>query len=227
MITFLCHFISLGRVNPDLSITLSEGVVVGVDISNGIHYTAVGLTPTLYLIGYYNGTGSIELRTGPLSVMTVVIEDGAPVLGATSVLENKIAAFNLASDRVDDNSAIFTFADVSTNFGISSVLVSIDSVTGIANFGSSVVFSSGRTLSLVQTYLTMDLDVIVISRPTTSASNPSPVKFLVVYSDISNNGILTTAIGSVPPPLLSYSSDIFYFRSVVPRSCLKFLQIFY
>jgi hypothetical protein len=44
------------------------------------------------------------------------------------------------------------------------------------------------------------LDVIVISRPTTSGSNPSPVKFLVVYSDISNNGILTTAIGSVFPP---------------------------
>jgi hypothetical protein len=195
----------------DLSITLSDEVLVGYNLGFGVYQTLVGLTPSLYLIGYYNGTSASwdEPQIGPLSVITVTIDEAdgtTPVVGSTSTLANTLAAFNLASARVDDTSALITFADVSTDFGISTILVSIDPTTGQANFGSSVLFSSGRALSIVQTYLLMDLDVVVISNPSTTGANPSPVKFLVMYSDISNSGILTTSVGSVVffSPLLSH-----------------------
>lgn len=192
------HFIYLiGVVDiNDLSISLSDEVLVGLDLGYGIHQTLIGLSSSLYLIGYYNGTGT-PVQTGPLSVATVTVQGNIPVLGVTSTMDGKSVAFNLASDRVDNTSAIITFADVTTNFGITSVLVSIDPSTGAANFGSSVLFSSGRTLSIVQSYLIMDLDVVVISRPSNVGNNPELVKFLVLYSDISNGGILTTSIGSV------------------------------
>jgi hypothetical protein len=196
-----------GLVNPnDLSITLSDEVLACDNIGYGIYQTLVGLSSDLYLIGYYNGTSTSwdEPQTGPLSVITVTIDGtGSPVVGSTATLANTIAAFNLASARVDNSSALITFADVSTDFGVTTILVSIDPTSGQANFGSSVLFSSGRTLSIVQSYLIMDLDVVVISTPSSVGANPSPVKFLVIYSDISNKGILTTSVGSVLPPSLS------------------------
>jgi len=197
-----------GVVNPsDLSITLSNEVVAGLNIGYALHHSITGLTATRYLIGYYNGTiESSGTESGPLSVMAVsvngqipgeIIANGQVNIISTSTLENTFVAFNIASDRIDNSSAIFTFADVSTNFGLTSIIVSIDS-NSLVTFGSSISFSSGRTLSLVQTYLLMDLDVVVISNSQSpSLSNPSPVKFLILYSDISNGGALTTTAGMI------------------------------
>lgn len=197
----------LGVVNPDdLTITLSDEIVVGTNIGYGIHHTVIGLNMNTFLIGFYNGTVFPDTQSGPISVIVgsitgilpdETIANGQVNLGETVKLDNKIAAFNIASSRVDNTSAIFTFADVSTDFGITTILVTIDS-KGLPTFGSSLSFSSGRTLSLVQTYLIMDLDVAVISTPSTiGKTNPNSIKFSVLYSDITNNGILTTSTGMV------------------------------
>lgn len=198
--------IIIGVVNPsDLTITLSDEVTVVENKDYALHHTITGLTSTTYLIGFYDGSGSSD-QTGPISAILATITDsvngetvvhGQVTLGAAVVLDSKIAAFNIASDRVDNSSAIFTFADVTADFSLTTILVAIDS-TGLPSFGSAVSFSSGRTLSLVQTYLIMDLDVAVISRPSkVGKSNPNSVKFSILYSDITNDGILTTASGMV------------------------------
>lgn len=190
-----------------LTITLSSAVAVGDNIQYGVQQTVVGLSSSSFLIGYFNGTSqSAEgVRYGPLSMTLVGVvgsqEGETSATGTVTIIQTAnittAVAFTITGDKVDSSSALFSYVDVEGNYGVSTILVSISSADSSIQFGSKLSFSTAPSLSYVMGYSIMDLDIIVLPVEDSTSSNPTPVQFVVLYSDISNQGRLTLTAGLV------------------------------
>lgn len=173
----------------------------------------VGIGSSHYILAYYLA-GEMNNRTadpsaevnagGPLLAQLVKFtsEDNTIELVGTPVeYLSSSPAYYLSAANIDDETAVLVFADRSINYGILSVLVAVDSVYGVLQFGSSLELSTGQALGAGSSAV-MDLDVTAIP-PSDSVScggvNAACTKnsFAVLYSDATNDGLMTVVTGKV------------------------------
>ncbi|CAE7652962.1 unnamed protein product, partial [Symbiodinium microadriaticum] len=203
-----------GTVDTDtLAITLSDEVVVADNSAYAVTFTLVGLSEDRFMIAYYNGTttSSDGVQYGPLTVLSGRVEAGQVSVGLQdeqmATLPNNIA-FRVAGTRVSDTSAIIVFGEMSTNYGVTAVMASVED-RGEGGVSSEVVVlgsvhrvSSGGSFAGIQQGVLMDLDVeavgaLAVGEALGDDVNGAAVKFAVLYSDFSNSAKMTLSVGMI------------------------------
>lgn len=176
-------------------------------------HEVVGINPSQYILAHYLA-GDMTNRTADPSAE---VHAGGPLLSQLVEFtseDNSIAlvgepveylysspAYYLNSARIDDSSAVLVFADRSINYGLLSVLISVDSVYGVLQFGSSLELSTGQALGAGSSAV-MDLDIVAIPPASdgkcgSASSSCTKSSFTVLYSDATNNGMMTLISGKV------------------------------
>lgn len=207
----------------DLKITLTPSVQYAMNTNYSVVHDVVGIGSSKYIISYYYA-GLLTNRTADPSAK---VNPGGPLLTQLAQYDandNTVALINepveylssspayyLSSATIDDVTAVLVFADRSLNYGILSVLVSIDSVYGVLEFGSSLALSSGQALGAGSSAV-MDLDVVAVPPAADSScrgtSKPcSRNSFTVLYSDATNSGEVTVISAKVCLKLICTASS--------------------
>lgn len=199
-----------GQVDSEtLEITLSESALV-VSESLYIIDTAVGLTDTSYFIMYYNQSITSSSTpgfnvTGPLTTVLASFDIGGNIIISTPVvLENSKVSSYLSAVRISDNSAVVSFADAQADYGIRSVVVSLQASLGANQdrkdykifYGSSLLVTTGQSLTTLPSGLIMEIDSTTIFTDYSNGhgSGTGGASLAVLFSDILNDGAMTTAI---------------------------------
>lgn len=211
--TYLCFHFELGTVDDSLKITLSPSVQYAINFNYTLVHDIVGISATQYILSYYY-SGVMTNRTadpsakvnegGPLNAQLMnydAVADVVSVLGEPVEYLSSSPAYYLSSAAIDASTAVLVFADRSINYGILSVLVSVDAVYGVLEFGSSLVLSRGQALGAGSSAI-MDLDVVAVppSQSSSCGGSKKPCtrnSFMVLYSDATNDGKVTVVSGKV------------------------------
>lgn len=198
----------------ELTITLSDPVEFGNNKDESITFTIVGLSDMDYAVLYFNTSYADQVvpYSGPLTVVYVVVS-GAPAAAvvevrSTSIWTASALVYNFRGTRMNNDTLIAVYTDANNNYALTSVVIDftrkVDSDgTGRAEilFGSTLALTTGQTLMELSNYLLMDIDISSI--PMTSSSDDA-VSFIVLYSDITNDGKLTSVLGEVSWIILAF-----------------------
>lgn len=198
----------VGYVNPKtLAVTLSAPVRYLPYAVGSLYVTVTGLTDSQYFISYYNGTmnepnpdsGSIyPYKSGHLQVVLVTVAGdvaaGDAVITTTNatLMDDSYIVYSLASTRINNNTAVVVYADPKINYGIRCQVITVIDQGG--SFEQQVVFGSSWTLTTGQALTVsnagyMDIDIEAITEENRD--------FMVLYSDVSNNGDMTAVMGQI------------------------------
>lgn len=203
-----------GEVDPDsLAITLSAEVVFTENSNYGVTFSIVGLSSDRFMLAYYNGssTSPDDVLYGPLQVMVGRVTAGEIQLGnddAQIAMLPSNVAFKISSARVSDKASVIVFGDVDTDYGVTAVMATAEEqhiggqAVEVAVLGSTFHVTTGRSFTAIQQGVLMDLDVETVGaletgESLTDASNRALVKFVVLYSDASNDSKQTLSSGLV------------------------------
>jgi len=170
-----------GKVNPaTLAITFTAPVSFA--INNYVNFNLVSFTATSYALVYFEGTNTVMpyygwgVLTAKLATLSAT---GEVTLSAAIQANNTAPIFTLATTRMSDTSAIIAYSDYSLDYAINTQLLTLS--------GNKLSFSAYHQLTSAPSAGVvgggqMDLDVAVTS---------DDGKFLVLYSDFTNNGAMT------------------------------------
>jgi hypothetical protein len=179
----------------------------------------VGISASQYIIAYYSA-GYMTNRTddpsaevnagGPLKAQLVqfdAVENTVQLTGEPVEYLSSSPAYYLNSAAIDSSTAVLVFADRSINYGILSVLVAVDSVYGVLQFGSSLELSTGQALGAGSSAV-MDLDIVAVppaedGKCGSVSESCTKNSFTVLYSDATNNGLMTVVSAKVRENLCS------------------------
>lgn len=184
-----------------------------LNFNYSLQHSVVGIGSNLYILGYYRA-GVMNNRTADPSAE---VEEGGPLMvqlcrynadnHTIDLLNEPVEylssspGYFLSSAPIDNSTAVFVFADRKINYGLLAVLVSVDAVYNVLQFGSSLALSTGQALGAGSSAV-MDLDVTAVP-PDPSRTCGSSMEactknsFTVVYSDATNNGLVTVASAKV------------------------------
>ena len=203
----------IGTVDSSLQITLTDSVQYALNTNYSLVQEVVGISSTQYIIAYYQA-GEMTNRTddpsaqvhegGPLLAQLVqfnVTDNIVELIGDAVEYLSSSPAYYLNSARIDDSSAVLVFADRSINYGILSVLISVDVVYGVLEFGSSLELSTGQALGAGSSAV-MDLDIVAVppaddGKCGSVSESCTKSSFTVLYSDATNNGVVTVVSAKV------------------------------
>ena len=106
----------VGVIDPaTLVVTLSNEILFGNDVKYGTHMDIVGLSKHKYLLYYANQATDGKIRTliGTASFNSTSMKPHV-VLSKEFINHDSNADFQMSADRLDDNTAIVVYTDVST-----------------------------------------------------------------------------------------------------------------
>jgi hypothetical protein len=189
-----------------LEIKLFNEAVVVYD-SLYVTYTVVGLTASTYFVCFYNQSQASSSSptyntTGPLETVLVTIEIGGAInITRPAILQNSLASAYISATRISNHAAIVTFSDATANFGIRSVIISLESTLGVdashkIYYGSSLLVTTGQTMATLPSQLVMETysTTIYSDYESGDGSGEGRAAVAVLFSDISNDGTMTAAI---------------------------------
>ena len=207
------YFPISGTIDDSLQINLSDPIQYAENTNYSAVHEVVGIGSSHYILAYYLA-GEMNNRTadpsaevnpgGPLLAQLVKFDsenNAIELVGTPVEYLSSSPAYYLSAANIDDESAVLVFADRSINYGLLAVLVAVDSVYGVLQFGSNLEFSTGQALGAGSSAV-MDLDVTAVP-PSDSAScggvksSCTKNSFAVLYSDATNDGLMTVVSGKV------------------------------
>lgn len=209
---FFCH---IGTVDPKtLQITLSPSQKLMENYDFSLVSSIAAVSSSDYVIGYYYSNSSsipesvsttaMCVTSTPLSVLYIHYDSASLSfqISTTSVtLENACPTSVLSSLTLSSNGVVFTFADALLNQGLRTVLLAIDSTSDSSTtfsfpllfFASSLVLTSGASLTTLPNLLTMDLDMAPLTVSTTTSS----YSYVVLFTDFANQLAVTALVVEV------------------------------
>eukprot|EP01041_Mallomonas_annulata_P005001 gene5001-10007_t len=167
-----------------LAVTLSPAIHYIDDSNFTAHHDIVGIRSNVYLVinFFSNKPITATVMKIPSATSGSLV---APSIGLKATLKGSAPVYVTASTRLDDNTAVITFVDSTSNNNIVCALVSVDnSINPKVTFGSLIQATSGTALQTFKIYNYMDLDIQSLSEDS----------FALLFSDVANGGRMTTAV---------------------------------
>ena len=183
-------------VDPiSLNVTVSDASRYSNNTYFSVSHEVVGLNANTYLLLYFDAdTGSGPLTVRPVSLVPSSSGVGGlrKVFGVESTLQSSALKDNMYATRINNSTAAVVFLNAKAGNVLTFVLLELNSFgkSAVVSFGSSINLGTGTTLTeVLDGYTYMDIDIEPMAA--TNASNVE--SFVVLYSDVSNNGKMTSA----------------------------------
>jgi hypothetical protein len=131
-----------------------------------------------------------QLESGPLACMLASVTDEGVSLSSETLLNYVAMKYFFDLALVSPKKAVITFTDESIDNGIRGVVLELlqkKSGEFYLDFGSSIIINSGHGSGELPSGLWLYINIETIS----------PDRFVVVYSDLSNEGRISATIGEI------------------------------
>lgn len=125
----------IGMVNEDLSISLSQELQYVSNEDTSLVMNIVGLSDSLFMLLYYNGSSSNDISSvpnGPLTAMLASVDPSAdptaskPLILSSTTLEQSAISYYFSVTQLSNDTAIVAYANAATNGGITALAVRIN-----------------------------------------------------------------------------------------------------
>ncbi len=180
-----------GVINSEtLEITLSDPYIYADNTDYTKVHSIAGLTSSTYLLTYYDNSEGYIQYSGPLhaTLVSVSLNTGTSkyeydVL-SSNVFNNTLLRDYFNTATIQDDAVVIAYIDaVDSNIKASSITINKYNNLMLT---STVDITTGETLSTYSDGVSMDIDITTI---------PNTNNFMLLFSDVGNNGYMTYSLG--------------------------------